>query len=105
MHPLPVSARALLPPRYHEDQKGLTAFRLQERDLRRSRTVAEQLQAAPGSWVVIKQARGKLAERLTMDHAFRLLRTCPQQLTDAGRNFVDSASAGFPLSRGQPLAR
>jgi hypothetical protein len=40
-----------------------------------------------------------------MAHAFRPLRTYPQQLTDAGRNFVDSASAGFPLSRGQPLAR
>ena len=29
----------------------------------------------------------------------------PQQLTDVGRNFVDSASADFPLSRGQPPAR
>jgi hypothetical protein len=106
MHPLPMSAGPLLPPRYHEGQKGLTAFRLQERSPRRSGTVAEQLQAALGSRVVIEQARGKLAERLTMDHAFRLLPYLrPQQLTDVGCKFVDSASAGFPLSRGQPLAR
>ena len=48
MHLLPMSARALLPPRYHEDQKGLIAFWLQERSLRRSGTAAEQLQAARG---------------------------------------------------------
>jgi hypothetical protein len=66
----------LLPPRYHEDQKGLIAFWLQERSLRRSGTAAEQLQAAFGSRGCTEQARGKLAERFTMDHAFRLLRTC-----------------------------
>jgi ANTAR domain len=77
---------------------------LQERSLRRSETVAEQLQAALNSRVVLEQAKGKLAERLTidMDHAFRLLRDYPrnsnQRLTGVARNFVDSATADFPPS-------
>jgi len=49
---------------------------LQERNLRRSETVAEQLQAALNSRVVIEQAKGKLAERLGLDmaQAFSLMR-------------------------------
>jgi AmiR/NasT family two-component response regulator len=80
---------------------------LQERNLRRSETIAEQLQAALNSRVVIEQAKGKLAERLGtgMDEAFRLLRdharNTNQRLTDVARNFVDSASPDFPPTPGR----
>ena len=75
---------------------------LQERAVRRMETVAEQLQAALNSRVVVEQAKGKLAERLSieMDEAFGLLRVYArnsnQRLTDVARNFVDSATADFP---------
>jgi GAF domain-containing protein len=80
---------------------------LQERNLRRSETIAEQLQAALNSRVIIEQAKGKLAERLAtdMDGAFRLLRdharTTNQRLTDVARDFVDSPAADFPPSPGR----
>jgi hypothetical protein len=70
---------------------------LQERNVRRTETVAEQLQAALNSRVIIEQAKGKLAERLSvdMDRAFGLLReyarNSHQRLTDVARDFVDSA--------------
>jgi transcriptional regulator with GAF, ATPase, and Fis domain len=75
---------------------------LQERNVRRSENIAEQLQRALNSRVVIEQAKGKLAERLTidMDQAFGLLRdyarNSNQRLTDVAANFVESASADFP---------
>ena len=75
---------------------------LQERSLRRTEILAEQLQGALNSRVTIEQAKGKLAERLTIDmqDAFRLLRdyarNSNQHLTDVARNFVDSATAEFP---------
>ena len=75
---------------------------LQERNLRRSETIAEQLQAALNSRVVIEQAKGKLAERSStdMDSAFRMLRdharNTNQRLTDVARDFVDNPSQDFP---------
>jgi transcriptional regulator with GAF, ATPase, and Fis domain len=75
---------------------------LHERNVRRSETVAEQLQGALNSRVVIEQAKGKLAERrsINMDQAFVLLRdyarNSNQRLTDVARNFVTSATADFP---------
>jgi hypothetical protein len=75
---------------------------LQELNVRRADTLAEQLQAALDSQVIIEQAKGKLAERLSvdMDRAFAMLRdyarNTSQRLTDVARHFVDGASAGFP---------
>jgi len=75
---------------------------LQERNVRRSETLAEQLQAALNSRVVIEQAKGKLAERLSvdMDRAFAMLRdyarSSNQRLTDVARHFVEGATADFP---------
>src|SRR5512140_3281059 len=82
---------------------------LHERNLRRRETVAEQLQGALNSRVVIEQAKGKLAERLSidMDRAFAMLRdyarNSNQRLTDVARDFVDGATADFPPpARRQP---
>jgi GAF domain-containing protein len=82
---------------------------LHERNVRRREAVAEQLQAALNSRVVIEQAKGKLAERLSidMDRAFTMLRdyarTTNQHLTDVARNFVTGATADFPPpTRRQP---
>jgi GAF domain-containing protein len=75
---------------------------LQERNVRRGETLAEQLQAALNSRIIIEQAKGKLAERLglDMDRSFGLLRdyarNSNQRLTDVARNFVNSATADFP---------
>jgi GAF domain-containing protein len=82
---------------------------LHERNVRRTETVAEQLQAALNSRVVIEQAKGKLAERLSidMDRSFNMLRdyarNTNQRLTDVARAFVDGATADFPPpARRQP---
>ena len=75
---------------------------LQERNVRRAETLAEQLQAALNSRVVIEQAKGRIAERhaLDMDQAFRLLRqhsrNTNQRLTDVARYVIDSLTADFP---------
>ena len=75
---------------------------LHERNVRRSETVAEQLQAALNSRVMIEQAKGKLAERygIDMDRAFTMLRdyarNTNQHLTDVARDFVTGRSAEFP---------
>jgi hypothetical protein len=84
---------------------------LQERNLRRSETIAEQLQAALNSRIIIEQAKGKLAERynLTMDQAFTLLRDharqTNQRLTDTARELVDSAMADLPPQPGNQSPR
>ena len=76
---------------------------LHERNVRRSETVAEQLQGALNSRVIIEQAKGKLAERLgmDMDQSFAMLRdyarNSNQRLTDVARNIITSATADFPL--------
>jgi len=75
---------------------------LQERTVRRAETLAEQLQAALNSRVVIEQAKGKLAERtgLDMNQAFTLLRqrarNTNERLTDVARYVIDSPTADFP---------
>ena len=84
---------------------------LHERNVRRREAVAEQLQAALNSRVVIEQAKGKLAERLSidMDRAFNMLRdyarNTNQHLTDVARTLVESAIAGFPPSAQRPPGR
>jgi GAF domain-containing protein len=81
---------------------------LHERNVRRSETVAEQLQAALNSRVMIEQAKGKLAERygLDMERAFAMLRdyarNTNQRLTDVARDFVTGGTAEFPPARRQP---
>jgi hypothetical protein len=75
---------------------------LQERNVRRAETLAEQLQAALNSRVVIEQAKGRLAERLGLDmsQAFTMLReharNTNQRLTDVARQVIDSPTADFP---------
>jgi transcriptional regulator with GAF, ATPase, and Fis domain len=83
---------------------------LQERNVRRGEIAAEQLQGALNSRVIVEQAKGKLAERLStdMDHAFAMLReyarNSNQRLTDVARSFVDSATADFPPPVSKPAA-
>jgi GAF domain-containing protein len=81
---------------------------LHERNVRRRETIAEQLQAALNSRVVIEQAKGKLAERLSIDtdRAFAMLRdyarSTNQHLTDVARDFVTGGAADFPSARRLP---
>jgi transcriptional regulator with GAF, ATPase, and Fis domain len=72
---------------------------LQERNLRRSDALNEQLQSALNSRVVIEQAKGKLAERLGLDmnQAFNLLRDFARsrnlRLSDVAQAFVDGSES------------
>ena len=74
---------------------------LNERSLRRSETLNEQLQTALNSRVTIEQAKGKLAERLhlDMDQAFNVLRRYARtrniRLSELARAFVDGSET-FP---------
>jgi GAF domain-containing protein len=81
---------------------------LQQRSLSRASLVAEQLQAALNSRVVIEQAKGVLAEfgGVDMDRAFRALRTFARssnlKLADVARSLVDrSRNPGEVLAAGQ----
>ena len=85
---------------------------LNERNLRHSDTLNEQLQAALNSRVVIEQAKGKLAERLGLDvsQAFGLLRDYARarnhRLSDLARAFVDGTDTlpglATPTTEGPP---
>jgi AmiR/NasT family two-component response regulator len=67
---------------------------LQERAIRRSELLAEQLQSALNSRVIIEQAKGVLAERsgLNMDQAFvqlrRFARSTNRRLSDTAQAVV-----------------
>jgi transcriptional regulator with GAF, ATPase, and Fis domain len=71
---------------------------LQERALRRQEVLAEQLQGALNSRVIIEQAKGMLAERGQIDlaEAFTLLRTHArtrqQRLSDLARDVVNGTT-------------
>ena len=70
---------------------------LNERNLRRSETLNEQLQSALNSRVIIEQAKGKLAERLGLDvdDAFDVLRSYARRsnrgLSELARAFIDGS--------------
>jgi transcriptional regulator with GAF, ATPase, and Fis domain len=74
---------------------------LQERSMRQSDILNEQLQTALNSRVIIEQAKGKVAERLglDMDQAFRLMRDHARnhnlRLDDTARALIDG-TATFP---------
>jgi GAF domain-containing protein len=84
---------------------------LHERNVRRRETIAEQLQSALNSRVVIEQAKGKLAERLSIDtdRAFTMLRdyarNTNQHLTDVARDFTTAGTADFPTPASRPPRR
>lgn len=75
---------------------------LQERAIRESQMLSEQLQHALSSRVIIEQAKGMLSERhtLPMDEAFSLLRhharSHHQHLTDLARSVVTRTSEVQP---------
>ena len=75
---------------------------LQQRSIRRSEILSEQLQDALNSRVTIEQAKGKLAERLgvDMDQAFSQLRSYARErnlrLSDLAQAFIDGDPADFP---------
>jgi AmiR/NasT family two-component response regulator len=79
---------------------------LNERTLRRSETLNEQLQAALNSRVIIEQAKGKLAERLglDMDDSFNVLRSYARRrnrgLSELARAFIDGSEQLSDLSAG-----
>ena len=78
---------------------------IQERALRERNLLAEQLQAALSSRVVIEQAKGMLAEYLTMtvDDAFKLLRTYARdhnrKLSEVASDVVDRKIPSAALGR------
>ena len=81
---------------------------LQERSMRRSDTLNEQLQTALNSRVVIEQAKGKLAERLgvDMDQAFSMLRDFARarnrRLSELAQAFVEGTETLSGPTRPSP---
>jgi transcriptional regulator with GAF, ATPase, and Fis domain len=82
---------------------------LQERALHRQEVLAEQLQGALNSRVIIEQAKGMLAERgqIDLSQAFSLLRaharTRQQRLSDLARDVVNGVTLpGGLLDPGRP---
>jgi transcriptional regulator with GAF, ATPase, and Fis domain len=79
---------------------------LQERAVREARVLAEQLQAALNSRIVIEQAKGVLAEQLhvEMGVAFELLRgfarSHNRRLADIARDVLDARISASELSSG-----
>jgi transcriptional regulator with GAF, ATPase, and Fis domain len=79
---------------------------LQERAVREARVLAEQLQAALNSRIVIEQAKGVLAEQLhvEMDVAFELLRgfarTHNRRLADVARDLLEARISASQLTSG-----
>lgn len=71
---------------------------LQERSVRQSEILAEQLQSALNSRILIEQAKGVLAERagITVDEAFTLIRTWARthhvRLLDTAQAIIDGRS-------------
>jgi transcriptional regulator with GAF, ATPase, and Fis domain len=84
---------------------------LQERSMRHSDALNEQLQTALNSRVVIEQAKGKLAERLGLDmnQAFNLLRDFARsrnlRLSDLAQAFIDGSEALTGLTASRSLKR
>jgi len=81
---------------------------LNERNLRRSETLNEQLQGALNSRVIIEQAKGKLAERLglEMDEAFNILRSYARArnrgLSELARAFIEGSEQLPELRAARP---
>jgi GAF domain-containing protein len=81
---------------------------LHERGMRHSEILNEQLRTALDSRVVIEQAKGILAERLSVDmnHAFSLLRDTARsrnlRLSDLARALVDGTQALPSLTTSKP---
>jgi GAF domain-containing protein len=84
---------------------------LQERSMRRSDALNEQLQTALNSRVIIEQAKGKLAERLglDMDQSFNLLRDFARarnlRLSDLSQAFIDGSETLAGLTAVRPRQR
>jgi GAF domain-containing protein len=78
---------------------------IQERSLKERNLLTEQLQAALNSRVIIEQAKGMLAEylTLTMDEAFRLLRTYARnhnrKLADIASDLIDRQLPSAAITR------
>jgi ANTAR domain len=80
---------------------------LNERSLRRSVTLNEQLQSALNSRVTIEQAKGKLAERLQVDIPLlrNYARSRNRRLSEMAREFVDGSERLADLSAAPPSPR